>query len=123
MRGYAWGVETRSPALKAFLRSYKRRRLGARLAWALFAVMGLAWYSYGRWQRRYSTAAVDNEYKLAWLWLASLFGVLSTWLFARCPECRRYIGVGRRARADFTASPPCELEQACAEELAAADSD
>jgi hypothetical protein len=116
-------VETGSPELSRFIASYKKRRLAAKLVWGLTAAVGIVLCSTNRRRGLSLRLPLEQQYLLAYAFGASVLLGLSSWLWARCPECGRYIGTSRRRRADFTSRPPCELEQACAGELALVDED
>lgn len=100
--------ETGSPGLKAFIRSYNWRRRAAITSCAGLAAVGLLSY----------TKVIDQTSTLAyWLWATALiFYVLANWIFAKCPECRRFIGAGGRFQS-LNMSMRCDLELACAEAL------
>lgn len=100
-------MEHDSPALAAFISAFNFRR---RLAWALgiaALVLGLIGshlplpYPYGNW--------------LVWGVVGAAIGY--NFFFAKCPECRRFIGVTPWRLQGLPRGFRCELELACKDVL------
>lgn len=98
-----------SPALTAFIRSFNlRRRAAVASNAALAAVVALTYLR-----------IVEPSSRLAyWMWGAGVSAyVLANWLFAKCPECRRWIGVTPNRLRELPRGFRCELELASGDEL------
>lgn len=101
-------MEHNSPELAAFIRGFNFRRRLARLLGAaaaavvlVQAIFDLPPYPFGVWL----------------VWTVVAIAAIYNLFFAKCPDCRRFIGVTPRAFQGLPRGFRCELELACKQVL------